>query len=157
MKNNNFYRTDDIDDVENIVDVRSEAIDAPPWESSLVRFIRTVLGRLDQHAREVSVLLTDDDTVRELNRRYRGIDEPTDVLSFVDDTGGRVGDIVIDVPLVMEQAREYGITPEEELRRVTVHGILHLAGYHHESNDFDREPMLRLQETILTEIEERLF
>jgi len=108
MKNNNFYRTDDIDDVENIVDVRSEAIDAPPWESSLVRFIRTVLGRLDQHAREVSVLLTDDDTVRELNRRYRGIDEPTDV-------------------------------------------------YHHESNDFDREPMLRLQETILTEIEERLF
>lgn len=154
MKNGSSHHPDDRG---NVVDIRSEAINTPPWESSLERFIRLTLARLGRCNTEVSVLLTDDDTMRELNRRFRGMDEPTDVLSFADDADGKTGDIVIDVPLVMEQAGEYDATPEEELRRVTVHGILHLAGYRHESNDFDREPMLRLQETILTEIEERLF
>ncbi len=144
----------------NTVEVRAESIEPPSWIGNLEQFIQHVLRLLDLREREVSVLLTDDAVMQDLNRRYRGIDEPTDVLSFGDDTPaprGPLGDIVIDVPLVRRRAPEFGVTPEEELRRVTVHGILHLAGYHHESNDPDQEHMLQLQEDLLKQVEERLL
>ncbi len=151
---------------DNQIDVASESIEPPSWIPGLVAFSHAVLDHLDLSGWELSVLLTDDDRIRALNRDYRGRDEVTDVLSFSaldDDTspivGGRTvaGDIVLDVAQVYRQAEELGITGEEELRRTVVHGILHLAGHDHDGTDFATDPMLRLQETILTTVKERVF
>lgn len=77
--------------------------------------------------------------MRTLNRRYRGIDRPTDVLSFSLAEGKALaapvrllGDIVISVPVAARQAKREGHTLEREIERLLVHGILHLAGYDHE-------------------------
>lgn len=144
----------------NTVDISCEQIEPPSWSGALQQYIIAVLDDLGVTNREVSVLLTADETMRGLNFRYREINEATDVLSFGNtppEAEGPLGDIVIDLPLVARQAEEYHVPEEEELRRVTVHGLLHLTGYHHETSDFMHEPMLLLQEEILTRVKERLF
>ncbi len=120
---------------------------------------------------EVSVLLTDDAAIREMNRDFRQIDAPTDVLSFPavayeepsgfglleeDDAGcfnpdtGELllGDIVISVERVIAQAEEYGHSRERELGFLTAHSMLHLFGYDHIGED-ERAVMERRQEEIL--------
>jgi len=87
----------------------------------------------------LSVLLTDQEGIRAYNERYRGKRGPTDVLSFPHDgpdEEGRpyLGDIVISVEQAREQAPEYGNSLSEELRALTVHGILHLLGMDHETD-----------------------
>jgi probable rRNA maturation factor len=91
---------------------------------------------------ELSVVITDDETVRELNRRYRGEDAPTDVLSFAlgEGTGfvlppGRarqIGEVVISYPMARRQAHAAGHRADFELAHLLVHGILHLLGHDHE-------------------------
>ncbi len=90
---------------------------------------------------EVSITLTDNDHIHELNRKYRGIDRPTDVLSFafseseepevVEAEGETLGDIILSVERAKEQAEEYGHSLRRELAFLTVHGMLHLLGYDH--------------------------
>ena len=88
----------------------------------------------------LDIVFTDDRTIRVLNRDYRGKDRPTDVLSFSllegvsprDPIPFSMGDLVISVPTARRQAREYGVSLNDELRRLIVHGILHLCGYDHE-------------------------
>ena len=90
---------------------------------------------------EVSIILTDDAHIHELNNRYRHIDRPTDVLSFafnesdeppVDkDAPSSLGEIIISVERALAQAEEYGHSPEREVSFLTVHGMLHLLGYDH--------------------------
>lgn len=138
---------------------RSEASDLPTPE--LEALGRYVLDCESLDDTTVSVAIADDSYVHELNLRYRGRDEPTDVLSFVSDSGddqmpvnqsdcpGRyAGDILISPDAVARNAERFGISKEEELRRVMVHGMLHICGRTHETNNGD-EPMLRLQEEIL--------
>lgn len=88
---------------------------------------------------EISVLLVGDRSMRTLNRRYRGKDRTTDVLSFPLRGGrfsrvqsGLLGDIVISVPAAARQAREMGETLRSEIDRLLVHGFLHLLGFDHE-------------------------
>lgn len=142
--------------VVSTVEVRSENIEPPSWEQNLSNFAAGVLKHLHQSTGELSILLTDDPLMRELNNTYRGTDEPTDVLSFSSDdpTGELLGDIVIDVPYVASQAEEFAVPFDEELRRVTIHGILHLLGLTHRTRDFQTEPMLLKQEQLLQEIRE---
>jgi probable rRNA maturation factor len=87
---------------------------------------------------ELSVLITDDSTIRELNRKFRDKDKPTDVLSFPmgDEVAGRylLGDIVISYETASRQATLMGHTVEEEIRRLLIHGFVHLLGYDHEIN-----------------------
>ena len=97
----------------------------------------------------VGLIVTDDEGIREMNREYRGIDAPTDVLSFPlqeyespekprvlfpqpPDEPLSLGDIVISYPRAVEQAREYGHPLERELAFLVVHGVMHLLGYDHE-------------------------
>ena len=94
-------------------------------------------ARLD--AREVSVLFCADGRMRTLNRRWRGLDRPTDVLSFPAASGGAgedgfLGDIVISVPYASRSARRREEPPAREIDRLLVHGLLHLAGYDHETD-----------------------
>jgi len=95
---------------------------------------------------EVSLVFTDSETVKQLNRDYRGVDEPTDVLAFcmlpqkeVDssfalppDGVTRLGEVIVSYPQAVAQAREQGHSPERELALLIIHGILHLLGYDHE-------------------------
>jgi len=100
---------------------------------------------------DVAIALLSDARVRDLNKRYRRSDTPTDVLSFPADTddpapeGGRhVGDIVIATGVARRQARESGHRYETELRVLALHGLLHLLGYdHHDTADSGR--MARLE------------
>ncbi len=90
----------------------------------------------------LSVAITNDATVRKLNRRYRGEDAPTDVLSFGLDSRERfvsaagapqLGDVVISYPTAQRQARTAGHSLDNELAHLLVHGVLHLLGYDHET------------------------
>ncbi len=81
--------------------------------------------------RELSLLLTGDEEIRDLNRRFRGKDRPTDVLSFPMDDNLLLGDIAISMDRASAQAQEAGTPLETELARLLVHGLLHLLGYDH--------------------------
>ncbi len=115
-----------------------------------------VLG-VDGHA-EVSVVFTDDEYIRELNRQYRGLDKATDVLSFALAEGEEpdvvdgpeetlLGDIVISLETAVRQAEEFGHGLERELAYLTVHGMLHLSGYDHETEAEKAE--MRAQEELI--------
>src|SRR5438105_5458993 len=81
---------------------------------------------------DVSIALVSDREIRALNRRWRGKDRPTDVLSFPLDEPGALGDVVISLDTARRQAREGGWPLSAELRRLLAHGILHCRGYDHE-------------------------
>jgi probable rRNA maturation factor len=112
--------------------------------------------------RDVCVLLSSDAAVATLNAQYRGIDKPTNVLSFPAlhapaacqssaDVPQPLGDIVIACETVLREAAEEGKPPLSHLAHLTVHGILHLAGFNHET-DQDAERMERLEREILASI-----
>lgn len=95
---------------------------------------------------EVSVVLAGDDLLRRLNREYRGRDRPTDVLSFPGPGEGEgLGDVVISVPTAARNARRQGHSVQRELDILAVHGLLHVLGYDHETDD---GTMDRLEERL---------
>ena len=91
---------------------------------------------------EVSVALVGTARIRALNRRYRGKDAPTDVLSFPGDAPGFLGDIVIAAEVARRQADEAGHALGTEVRVLALHGLLHLLGYDHET---DQGQMAKLE------------
>jgi probable rRNA maturation factor len=106
-----------------------------------------VAGTLSGSAIELSILLTDDKAIAELNLQWRGRTGPTNVLSFPAETDWRpaaapvlLGDVVIAIETVMAEAKNAGIAPADHLRHLVVHGVLHLCGYDHE-NDADADRM----------------
>lgn len=111
---------------------------------------------------EVSVTFTDNAGIHELNKKFRGIDRPTDVLSFplfdfageseeppVDDFKGMLGDIVLSLEQAAVQAEEYGHSFAREAAFLTVHSMLHLLGYDHETGEEDEQDMRRRQSEIM--------
>lgn len=104
----------------------------------------------------VAILLTDDETVRDLNARFRNKDTPTNVLSFPasavpaqdDDAGSHLGDIALAFGVCAREAREQGKPLSHHLSHLVAHGILHLLGYDHET-DADAEEMEALERAIL--------
>ncbi len=105
-----------------------------------------------------NVIVVDNDTIHQLNKEYRGVDRPTDVISFAledDDTfvptSIRVlGDIYISIDKAKEQAVSYGHSLKREICFLTIHGLLHLLGYDHMEPEEEKE-MFALQELILNE------
>jgi len=84
----------------------------------------------------VDVLLTDDATIKRLNRSFRGKNKATDVLSFpAADGTGVAGDLAISLDTAVKQAAEFGHSTEDEVRVLMLHGLLHLAGYDHETDE----------------------
>ena len=111
---------------------------------------------------EVVVVIADDAVLRDLNTRFRGVAEPTDVLSFADDTrgpfvggGGQfprfLGDIVISIDRARDQAEAAGGTLTQELQLLTVHGVLHLLGHDH-AEPAEKAAMWTAQAAILNEL-----
>ncbi len=112
-----------------------------------------------------SLTFVSPETIRELNRDYREKDEVTDILTFAMDDDDEFpsfdfeegeeaiekeyGDVFICLERMKENARTFGVSEREELFRLCLHGLLHLAGNDHQTNDFSTEPMLIRQEEIL--------
>jgi probable rRNA maturation factor len=138
----------------NRVEVRAEEVPLPPWAERSSGFAAKVLGELGRDGWDLSILYCGDIFIKELNARYRGRDEATDILSFLrgpDFPGARQGpggDIAVSLDTLAENAAFFGVSQDEELRRLLIHGILHLDGMDHAGNE-KTEPMLRLQEEIL--------
>jgi probable rRNA maturation factor len=109
---------------------------ARPRRRELARFLRQAIEATGL-AGEVSVLLTGDEAIRALNRKYRRKDKATDVLSFpaAEMAEGIAGDLVISLETALMQAEERGQTLEMEIRLLLLHGLLHLAGYDHEADN----------------------
>ena len=90
---------------------------------------------------QVQVLITSSDELRELNKRFRRKDKPTDVLSFPAIVDGEAGDIAISADIASENAYQLGHSLDEELRVLILHGILHLAGHDHEHDKGEMEAL----------------
>jgi len=98
---------------------------------------------------ELSILVTGNERIRELNAEYRSIDRPTDVLSFPMDDESMLGDVVISLEKAAEQAARFGVTTEEETGRLLAHGVLHLLGYDHVNGGRQAAKMKRAEEFLL--------
>ena len=127
-------------------------------------FLRKALQTLRLHKAELSILFVNDDRMKSLNRQYRGIDRTTDVLSFPqeDTVSFRdlkpesdivLGDIVINLHKAKRQAEENGLSFNEEMKRLLVHGLLHLLGYDHEKGRHAERKMKEKSKRLLEELE----
>jgi probable rRNA maturation factor len=119
---------------------------------------------------ELGLLVTDDATVHELNRKYRGKDKTTDVLSFAFEADRRgdaatgfvmppgeiihLGEVIVSYPRAVEQAAERKHPVEDELALLVVHGVLHLLGYDHDRPGRERE-MRSLEQRVLSAVQGR--
>ncbi|NIZ18832.1 rRNA maturation RNase YbeY [Entomospira culicis] len=134
--------------------------------SALEAFVQAVVTHLN--IKEIfSLSFIDAQAMQELNRTYRGKDYPTDVLTFTleeepddpflqlsqDDEPKSLGDILICLATVAQNAQEFNVSLHEETKRVIIHGILHLLGKNHATNEAN-EPMLIEQELIMKELKE---
>lgn len=103
---------------------------------------------------QVALLLCDDAHIQDLNRRYRGKDSPTDVLSFPQNDPNLLGDVVISLETASKQAEEFGHSLQNEVERLLVHGILHLLGYDHETPE--EEKLMKAKEDAALDAVNRL-
>jgi probable rRNA maturation factor len=127
----------------------------PPFPRKTVRvFAERIMDMLHAENWTITIVFCTDAFIRVLNKQYRQKDEPTDVLSFASGETRRgrfyVGDIVISVETLEKNARYFSVDAHEELRRLIIHGILHLSGMDHATNS-EQETMLVLQEKIMRE------
>ena len=109
-------------------------------KTQMEKIAKTLLSALACNDKELSILLTDDAEIQQLNKEYRGKNQPTDVLSFpLEESDGSgeesllLGDVVISLETAERQAEEFGVSPQEEVLRLLIHGVLHLLGYDHEN------------------------
>ena len=143
-----------------------EDFSPPEWfdEGKIGAYVTAVLEKLGYDGEEISILFCNDMAIHQLNKQYRNIDSPTDILSFEngekysDDEGEwlSAGDIAISLETLPKNAEYFGVSENEELKRLLIHGVLHLNGYDHGEAHIEKgvEPtdeMLLLQEKILAE------
>ncbi|MBM7623159.1 rRNA maturation RNase YbeY [Sporohalobacter salinus] len=102
-------------------------------------------------AREVSIALVDNEYIKELNAKYRELDEPTDVLSFPLN-GEMLGDIIISLERAKSQANNYNHSLDREVGFLIVHGMLHLLGYDHKEEEAKKE-MRKKEEEVLNKLD----
>ena len=137
--------------------VRVEGLD-DSLQYIIAMAVNSALGNRGRQG-DVTVAIVDDAEIRRMNREYRGIDSPTDVLSFpahegfmlLSEPDAFLGDIAIWVDRARLQADEYGHSIERELAFLTIHGMLHLLGFDHILKE-DEEEMIALQDQILREM-----
>lgn len=141
-----------------------ENISVPEWfnEEKIKSYVENVLEKFEFDGEEISILFCDDAEIHSLNKSYRNIDSPTDILSFEngceyeDDEGKwlEAGDIAISFETLSKNAGYFKVSENEELKRLLIHGCLHLNGYDHgeehiESGVEPKDEMLRIQEEML--------
>ena len=151
------------DEMENCVDVQVAPAFAVAAPEDRLRQVAEVVLRREGSRGQVTVVITDDVGIQELNRDFLGIDEPTDVLSFgaqeaagpivvAPEAGNYLGDVIISYPRAAAQAAEQGHPASRELDLLVVHGLLHLLGYDH-ATEAEHAIMWARQGEILNNLE----
>ena len=118
-------------------------------DAEIQRLVRKILARFKCLNKSLSIQFVSERKIKKLNRKYRGVDKVTDVLSFGLD-GDDLGDIFICCQRIKKQAKIFQVTAKEETARMLTHGVLHLLGFEHRKKIEGRE-MFLLQEKLLKE------
>ncbi|MDD5835216.1 MAG: rRNA maturation RNase YbeY [Spirochaetales bacterium] len=140
-----------------------DGLSEPAWFGKIEEYEQEVLKRLGFDGQELSILFCNDEFIQELNKNYREIDAPTDILSFengeeyTDEDGSKwfsAGDIIISLDTLPKNAEYFKVTQNEELKRLLIHGTLHLNGMDHGEEHVGegleiKSPMLKKQEEVL--------
>ena len=147
-----------------------EKMDEPVWLCKVEPFVQKALKRIGYDREELSLLFCDDSFIQELNKNYSKIDSATDVLSFengdeYEDEEGTwfcAGDIIISVETLPKNAAYFEVDENSELKRLLVHGLLHLNGMDHGDEHIEKGvapegEMLVLQEQILEELKDEIL
>lgn len=148
-----------------ILSSMQDGLEEPEWFSLVEPFMQNVMGKLKYSGEEVSILFCNDDFIRELNKNYREIDSATDVLSFengdeYEDDEGKwlcVGDIIISLETLPKNAKDFEVDEAVELKRLLIHGLLHLNGMDHGDEHLEKGKtpeceMLLVQERLVGEV-----
>jgi probable rRNA maturation factor len=142
------------------VEIAAEGVRVPRGLKRLSAFCAVVLREAGYSSWTVSILLCGDERITALNKRYRRRSEPTDVLSFPEEEGRKgdpvAGDIAISLDALRRNAVQFDVPQNEEMKRLLVHGLLHLAGMNHGEGRGGK--MLVLQEKLLGMLQsERIY
>jgi probable rRNA maturation factor len=122
-------------------------IDTRAWSD----FAMKALAAIGKSESSATIAFVSDKKIRELNRQFRGIDKATDVLSFPSDGPDEsdLGDIAVSVDTAAAQAKENGLKLDEEISQLILHGLLHLSGYDHETDNGEMNRLeLRLRKKL---------
>ncbi len=144
------------------ISYEDEAFEAEANREWVRARVKAILAALGETQWEVGVSFIGDEAMRQLNRHWRGIDESTDILSFSNeeddlpfllDEGALpyLGDLAISLQALKRNALSFSVETEEELLRLLIHGILHLLGADHETNEATEEMLVR-QEALLAQL-----
>jgi probable rRNA maturation factor len=106
-------------------------LDTEAWST----FADKALDAIGKSESPATIAFVSDKRIRELNRQFRGIDKATDVLSFTAEEKANLGDIAVSVDTAAVQAKENGLTLDGEIAQLILHGLLHLCGYDHETDN----------------------
>ena len=124
---------------------RGKKIDTQSWTS----FAEKALDAIGKHGSAATVAFVSDKSIRKLNQQFRRIDKATDVLSFPAEEETNLGDIAISLDRAAVQAKDNGLTFENEIAQLILHGLLHLSGYDHETDDGEMNRLeLRLRKKL---------
>lgn len=125
---------------------RGRKIDTETWSN----FATRALDAIGNHGSSATIAFVSNQRIRDLNRQFRNIDKATDVLSFPAGEETNLGDIAISVETAATQARENGLTFEAEIAQLILHGLLHLSGYDHETDNGEMNRLeLRLRKKLV--------
>ena len=122
-------------------------VDTRAWAD----FAEKALAAIGTNGSSATIAFVSDTAIRKLNQQFRGVDKATDVLSFPADGPHEpnLGDIAISVETAASQAKENGLAFDEEIAQLILHGLLHLSGYDHESDNGEMNPLeLRLRKKL---------
>ena len=147
-----------------VIEVFTEEIEFP-WkdidENWLIKIGESICEKLLLSNVTISLIMTSDEYIKNINRDFRKKDTPTDVISFAyreepfpqgDEEIEELGDIYISLERALEQSVEYEVTLKEEVKRLLIHGILHLIGYDHETSPKDEETMRAKEDELFESV-----
>ena len=120
-------------------------LDTEAWSN----FATKALNAIGKSESSATIAFVSDKRIRELNHQFRGIDKVTDVLSFPAEEELNLGDVAVSVETAATQARENGLTLDREIAQLILHGLLHLCGYDHETDNGEMNRLeLRLRRKL---------
>lgn len=124
---------------------RGRKIDTQTWTT----FAAQALDAIGNHGSSATIAFVSDESIRKLNKQFRQVDKPTDVLSFPAEEEDNLGDIAIAVETAAAQAEQNGLTLDGEIAQLILHGLLHLSGYDHETDNGEMNRLeLRLRKKL---------
>ena len=124
---------------------RGKKVQTETW----AKFADQALEAIGKHGSSATIAFVSDKSIHKLNREFRNVDKPTDVLSFPAEDETNLGDIAISVDTAAAQAKENGLTFEAEIAQLILHGLLHLSGYDHETDNGEMNRLeLRLRKKL---------